>query len=1127
MIRGDRNLAAALVGAALMFCAATPQAKAQAVAVAEVDGHVTDPSGQFIAGATVKMTQTAKNQVRTATTDSTGRFQMPNLAIGPYRLEVTAPGFKEYVQTGIELQIASNVEVPVVMTIGAVTESVAVTANAAMVETKDSSIGQVIGTRSIEDLPLNGRNPTQLLTLTGAGTSTMTLNGGDLTGSKNMGGSNASGQFAVAGGQANGVNYLLDGGDNNDNFSNVNLPIPFPDAIQEFNVQTSGLPAQYGLHPGGVVNIVTKGGANALHGDAFFFLRNGDLNARQKGDQYGTQPVRDTIKRSQFGGTAGGRIIKDKLFFFGGYQGTRQRSDPTNNTAYTPTAATLKGDFSVIDAAKANGGCLASAKTLLDPAKTPYPGNQIPVSSFDAAGFKLASSFLPVASDPCGKVLYGNPANNPDDQWIGRIDWVVSDRHNFYGRYYIYDYTAQAVFDGHNALTTSANGNQQRSQTITIGDNYTLGGGQDVNSFHATANRRRNNRSAATNLFSPKDLGVNMFINIPNYTQLSVSGYSGGGFNVGCGTCALSNFNDNTYQVADDFTMIRGRHQFQFGFDGRKVQFNSFNYQQANGQFTFNGTYSGDGLADLLTGRIQNLTDGNVISDYIRNTAVAAYAQDAIHLAKGLSVNIGIRWEPAESAYDKQGRGNQFSWPLFAQGWHSAAYNGKAPAGLVFTTDTAQDPYGKALTANHWALFSPRLGIVWDPKGDGKQTIRGAFVLIHDTAQMFYPERWTTNAPYVSSLSLNYGQYCATCGLFSNPFGGYPGGDPFPGNAVFPNAGVYISVPPNVQPQHMMQWNLSYQRQFGNDWLVTANYMGNATRHIWGSTDVNYAVSTVPGANSSNTNARRLTVLANPTLGAAYSDIQQTDDGGNGEYHGMLLSAQKRVSHGINLNINYNWSHCSSSWDYAGELAGVLYQNPTNRKTGERGACGFDHRQNFVATLVATSPGVGEHVVKTITKDWQLSPLVNLFTGQPVQLSDGGKDISLSGQGLDRPEVLIPNAVYGSPKTLGGYLNQSAFGCYGNVPQNVAGSCTVFSGQYGNLGRNAIYAPGTITWDMALSRRFKFNERLSMDFRSDFFNIMNHANWNGPSNSLTASTFGQITGFGSPRIIQFSTKFFF
>jgi hypothetical protein len=1085
------------------------------VAVAEVDGHVTDPSGQAVVGATVRMIETDKHQIRTTTTDATGRYAMPNLPVGAYRLEVNSSGFKTYVQNGIELQVATNIEIPVVLQIGAVTESIVVTAGAAMVETKENAIAQVIDQQRIEDLPLNGRNPTQLLTLSG-GTSNMTLNGGDLTGSKNMQGSNGSGQFSVAGAQANGVNFLLDGGDNNDAFSNVNMPMPFPDAIQEFNVQTNGLPAQYGLHPGGVVNIVTKSGGNALHGDLFEYLRNGDLNARPDGVA-GLQPVRDSLKRSQFGGTAGGKVIKDKLFFFAGYQGTRQRSDPAQNTAYVPTAAALQGDFSVLDGAKANGGCLATARILKDPSGNPYPNNKIPVSTFDPAGLKLASSFIPVSSDPCGKYIFGYLANNPDDQIIGRMDWVVSERHNFYARYFIYDFTGLSLFDGHNALTTGTPGNQDRSHTMTVGDTYSFGGGTKVNSFHATFDRRRDNRASALNMFSPKDLGVNMFINIPNYTQLSVSNYSGSGFNVGCGTCALANFDINTYQVADDFTWIKGRHQFAFGFDGRKDQFNSYNNQQSNGQFTFNGSTTGDGLADLLIGRFSGLTDGNVISDYLRQTVVAAYAQDAFHAARNFTINIGVRWEPSLPSYDKYGRGNQFSWPLFLQGWHSSEYP-QAPAGLIFSGDTQQDPYGKAFTASHWALFSPRIGMVWDPKGDGRQTIRAAFNLMHDTVELFYPERWTTNAPYVSSVTLTSGQ-------FSNPFANYTlngvTGDPFPGNLVFPTQGAYISVPPNMKPQYMMQWNLSYQRQVGTNWLLQANYLGNATRHIWGSVDVNYSIPTA-GASTSNTNQRRLTYLANPTTGQYYGDIQQTDDGANAEFHGLFLSAQKRMSHNFTIQVNYNWSHCVSSWDFAGELAGVIYQNPLNRATGERGNCGFDHRQVFNTSLVAISPGIGGRLSRSVTKDWQIAPLISLGTGNPIQITDGGKDISLSGQGLDRPNVVAPDQVYPSQKTLLEWFNPAAFQCAGS---NAA--CTVFSGQFGNLGRNAVYGPGMINWDMAVSRRFKFSERWSLLFRADFFNIMNHANWNNPTTNITSGTFGQITTFGSPRIIQFATKLFF
>src|SRR5690348_5849172 len=287
----------------------SPAARAQQVAGAQISGNVTDQSGQAIAGAQVKLTEVDTGQVRNTVSDDTGHYALPNLPVGHYQLEVSAPGFKSYLQKGIELQVATNPTIPVTLQVGAVTESVQVTANAAQVETKENSIAQMVDTQRMVDLPLNGRNLTQLLTITGFSTSSMNLRGGDLTGSKNMGGSDASGQFSVAGSSANGVNFLLDGGDNNDAFSNVNMPIPFPDAVQEFSVQTNGLPAQYGLHPGGVVNIVTNSGTNSLHGDLFDFLRNGDLNARPRG-VYNSQPVRDSLKRNQFGGTVGGPIRK-------------------------------------------------------------------------------------------------------------------------------------------------------------------------------------------------------------------------------------------------------------------------------------------------------------------------------------------------------------------------------------------------------------------------------------------------------------------------------------------------------------------------------------------------------------------------------------------------------------------------------------------------------------------------------------------------------------------------------------------------------------------------------------------------------------------------------------------------
>jgi len=1083
----------------------------QAVAIGSVNGEITDQSGSSVPGATVTLTETDRGNVHTVLSNTDGHYMLPNLPVGPYRLEVRAKGFKDYVQTGIVLQVAQNVTQNVALQVGALTETVSVHAAANMVETKDTSISQVISQRPIVDLPLNGRNPADLLTISGLAISSnvtgMTLNGGDLTGSKNIQGSNGSGQYSIAGGAANGVNFLLDGGDNNDAFSNVNLPIPFPDALQEFSVQTEGLPAQYGLHPGGVVNIVTKSGTNSLHGDLFYFLRNGDLNARQDGTL-----LRDSLKRNQFGGTVGGRILKDKLFFFGGYQGTRQRSDPLNQpAAYVPTAAALSGDFSVLDSTT----CLKAARTLKDPSGKVYPGNKIPTSSFDTAGFKLASTFLPVSTDQCGKFFFGYPANNPDDQIIGRVDFNLSSKQVLYARYFIYDFTAQTIFDGHNALTTGAPGNQDRSQTATMADTYTFSG-TALNSFHATFDRRRDNRASAANLFSPKDVGVNMFINQPNYTQLTVSGYSGGGFNIGCGTCALANFDINTYQVADDFLLVRGKHEIAFGFDGRKDQFNSYNNQQSNGQWTFNGQTSGDGLADLLIGRFSGLTDGNVISDYLRQTVIAAYVQDSFHVTSHFSVNLGVRWEPSVPAYDKYGRGNQFSLPLFLQGWHTADPRyPNAPAGLIFSTDKAQDPYGDKFTASHWAVFSPRLGIVLDPKGDGKQTIRASFALLHDTTELFYPERWTTNAPYVSSISLTSGQ-------FSNPFAAYTlngvTGDPFPGASIFPTQGAYISVPPNNKVTYMMQYNLSYQRQV-KDWLITANYLGNVTRHIWGSIDANQAIP-IAGASTSNTNKRRMTYLDNPITGQYYGDIQQTDDGANAAYNALALRAEHRMGSHFQVLTNYTWSHCTSTWDFAGELAGPVYQNSLDRANGERGNCGYDHRHVFNGSVVADSPGLGSGFAKLITKDWQISPIVGIFTGNPIQITDG-KDISLSGQNLDRPNVILPTQVYPSQRSPQEEFNPAAFA-------NAA------AGTFGNLGRNSVYGPGRINWDMAVSRPFQLGERWKLEFRSDFFNIMNHGN---PGNvggggflgtSLSSSgTLGTVTSFMPPRIIQLAMKLYF
>jgi Carboxypeptidase regulatory-like domain/TonB dependent receptor len=1126
----SRNGPAVLLALAIILFLG-PAARAQQVAVAEVDGRVTDPSGASVAGASVKMTEAGTHQVHTFTTDASGAFSFPNLPIGAYTLEVSMSGFKTYRQSGITLEVAHNVEQNVALQIGATTETVEVTANASMVETKDSAIAQVVEQQKIVDLPLNGRNLTQLLTLAGGGTSAPA---GDMTGSKNIQGSNGSGTFSVAGSQANGVSYLLDGGDNNDSFSNVNLPIPFPDAVQEFSVQTNAMQAQFGLHPGGAVNIVTKSGSNAFHGDVFEFLRNYEMNARPKGlvEPSGSvvQPVRDSLKRSQFGGTAGGRIIKDKLFFFGGYQQTVQRSNPAQTTAHVPTALTLKGDFSVEDAATSAGGCQKTAVALKDPTTgNPFPGNIIPTSRFDAASVKMLS-FIPVSTDPCGTYVYGQLANNPDWQAIGRIDYTINDKNSFYGRYYIYNYTAQAFFDGKNALTTGPNpGNKDQSNTVTLGETYVMSS-TAVNSFHVTFNRRADNRGSANNLFGPQTLGIKNTTGGPfadnmtdNYIQVTVGNY----FNIACGTCAPGYFNVNNFQLSDDITKIHGKHQFAFGVDARKEQFNSTNNQQANGQWTFSGGstsgYSGDNLADVLLGHMSGWNQGNALSDYMRQTVFAAYAQDSWRATEHLTLNLGARWEPSLPAIDKQCRGNQFNLADYIAGVHSTQYPA-APAGLLFGHDS-QNANGCQFANSHWLATSPRLGIVWDPSGNGKQTIRAGFGMLHDSTELFYPERWTTNPPYASAITFTNPPITAP---FSNPWNGYTSptgvpGDPFPGVAIFPTLGTYVSIPANVPVTYVLQWNVSYSRQIAKDWLATATYIGNHTVHILGANEQNMPVL-IAGATTSNEQARRPLTLLNPTQGAYYSSIVQTDPGNIASYNGLLLKLEHRFSHNFNILTNYTWSQCISTYDFGGELAGNNYQNPQNRNA-EKADCNFDRRHIFNTSGVFDSPGLGKGVLHAATKDWQIAPIISLYTGQPFSVTTGS-DVSLTGVGADRPNV-VAGVSNPFPHTTNVWFNPALFAGGCTTAAYVGNPSCVPLGSFGNAARDIFHGPGTIQWDMSVSRRFQLKERWKLDLRGEFFNIMNHANWGTPTAGLTSATFGQVTGFGSPRLVQVSTKVWF
>lgn len=521
---------------------------AQAVNYAQLHGAVKDSTGAAIVGGHVKATETSTGLVRTTTTGAEGNFSLPNLPVGPYSLEVSAPGFQDYRQTGINLEVNQNAGLEVTLQVGSVNTVEEVHSDAVMVNSVDTAVGEVIDQQRIVDLPLDGRQLTQLLLLSGAAANP-TLSGQDLLSSKNYGNGNATSQvlatISVAGGQENSNTYLLDGGDHNDKFSNLNMPIPFPDAIQEFSVQTSTLSAQYGEHDGSVVNLITKSGTNSFHGDAFDFLRNDAVNAHHfdfpnfaEGGSQPLNPNDNALRRNQFGGTLGGPIETDKFMFFLGYQGTRNFQEPAPTIVHVPTPQALQGNFSSLESAacQSNG----KARTIKNPftGKT-FTNAQVPTNLFTQQALAILQ-MVPTSTDPCGDLSIAIPDTGNEDQGISRVDWLQSPKNTVFARYFITDFRDPSVFDN-DLLNTTRAGQLSRAQSLALGDTYTLSSSM-VNTIHATGSRVAVFRGPDGNVPTPGSLGINVPSPIASALVFSLSNY----FNIEGGSATPGHFDTNS-----------------------------------------------------------------------------------------------------------------------------------------------------------------------------------------------------------------------------------------------------------------------------------------------------------------------------------------------------------------------------------------------------------------------------------------------------------------------------------------------------------------------------------------------------------------------------------------------------
>ena len=1086
---------------------------AWAQGTAQLNGRVADESGAVLPGVTVTATQTETGAVRTAVTDDAGSWVMPNLPLGPYRLEIALQGFRTYVQTGIVLQVNANPVINAALAIGSLEETVSVEAAAPLVDVRSAGISQVVEEEQIVQLPLQGRNVTDLIMLAGSA-----VNTGRVLSNLNRADGVA---IAVAGGLRTGVAYTLDGALNSDFYDNTNLPFPFPDALQEFSVATSGQSASNGMHSAASVNAVTKSGTNAYHGNVFEFLRDSRFNAPAYFASVGAdgKKQKDGLNRNQFGGTFGGPIIRDKFFFFGAYQRTRSRQETNDNVAWVPTAAMLAGDFT----AAASPACNAGRQVTL---RAPFVNNRVDPALFSRAAVRIANSgWIPSSTDPCGEIRFGVPLDDNNGQGVVRLDYQLNPNHTLFGRYLNHLESRPATLERtHNILAIRnifGPKSTKKAATTAFGDTQVFGT-STVNAIRATYVRTSTRSNApADEFFDAPSLGIPIYTYVPGVMALSVTN----GFSFSGGSSVAGVVDNRAYQVQDDYSRILGRHQLSVGANLAYASLDSFDYANAAGNFAINGSVTGIGLADFLVGQVSTLTHGTPSILHNHQWYIGVYGQDAMRVSDRVTLNLGLRWEPYFGTYSENGAISNFSPDNFAAGIRSTQFV-NAPPGLLYPGDPGF-PEGNTGLNKQWKNFSPRLGLAWDVLGDGRLAVRSSYAVNYDIPTAIFQQVPASGAPFGNRLALTQAGNIP----LDDPYRNYPGAHvlpvpvPPPSNIVFPNQGSYAAIDPNINSTRGQSWNITVERQLGTTWQVAASYLGTYLDRIWGQdalnpgvfmglgpcslNGVNYAVCST----TANTDARRVFSRVSAEAAQKYSYVSQYRAIGTQAYRGMKLSFTRRTTRGLSLGGNFTASHCETDTPVTGNF--VQFQNTWLKPgdpTYDKGNCPYNQRIISNWTAGYLTPQFSNGVLRAVASDWRVSGIVTANSGNWLTVTTTS-DLAFSGIPNQRVNE-VSDDVYGE-KTLDKYLNAAAFA----FPT---------AGTLGDHAPRSIEGPGFWKIDMSIARVLTLAGTRTLELRVEAFNVTNNFNWGDPNVSLNAGTFGRITTQnGDSRIMQFAVKYGF
>jgi len=1083
-------------------------ALAYAQATAQLSGRVTDESGGVLPGVSVTVIQTDTGFTRTTVTDDSGTYVLPNLPLGPYRLEIMLTGFRTYVQTGIVLQVGATPAINASLPLGALAETVTVEAAAPLVDTQSAGISEVVDQERIVELPLQGRQVTDLIVLAGAAVEMGRPNNRSFQGGVNI---------AVAGGMSFGVSYLLDGALHNDPQNAAGLALPFPDALQEFRVATSGLNAENGVRSGASVNAVTKSGTNRFSGNGFEFYRDARFNSISRFAPIGPDgdKMDDGLTRHQFGGTIGGPVMRDRLFFFGAYQRTETTQQPADELARVPTAAMLAGDFTAFAAADCQGG---RAVTL----RAPFAGNRVSPALFSPAALNLTGR-LPKTSDPCGETQYSIPLDRAEGQFVGRVDYQLNANHSIFGRYMATtDNTLAAFARTNNPLTTTEPALDNLQQALTLGDTQVFGTSA-VNSLRFAYTDTNVDRQNA--FFDPSDLGARAYSYVPDQMTLNVTG----GFDIGASTASKGIANNQTYALNDDLSLIKGSHQLGVGLSVAYWKVDQQTWARGSGQWTFTGQATGLGMADFLLGRVAVLDHSGLTGITFDQRYLGAYVQDTWRTNERITINGGVRWEPFFSQNLLRGAITRFERADFTRNVVSTQFR-NAPAGLIYPGDPGF-PDGATGLNTKWINFAPRAGIGWDVHGNGRLAIRSSYGLSYDYPTGEFMSNPAAAPPYGNRVRLT-----DPPGRFDDPYGHLPGGDPHPivpgPDTVFPASGTFASIDPDLNAPRIQSWNVTVEQQLGTNWQASASYLGRYSDRLWGFQAVNYGVfmglgpCTINGVafavctTNGNLQQRRVLSLSNenPRSAALIGILDEYTNSGDQSYRGMRLSVQRRAAAGLSFSANYTLSRCYGLDMGTSAQFGATYTDPNN-PDNDRGYCDQDRTHIANVTAGVETPQFSNAVLRTIASSWGVSAILTARSGSRLSVTTG-VDNAFSGISAQRANQ-VSDAVYGDTQEdaqgrLTNYLTRPAF-------------ASPAPGTVGTSPRNGYVGPSY--WNginLALRRLIALRGTQNLELRIEAFNLLNSFVWGNPTTNLGSGQFGRITGqAGDPRIMQFGIKYGF